>query len=252
MPALTPKQRRFVEEYLLDMCAGKAAIRAGYSKKTANQQGHILLDHPGIKAAIDAAKIKRSEKTETDAAWVLKRLVAEAEADLADLYDESGDLKPIDEWPEIWRQGLVAGVEIDALYEGSGEDRKQVGHVKKIKLSDRLRRLELIGKHVRVNAFQEQVKIAGVDELAERLARVKAIANADRLAPPVTPAALLAPPAMPAATVVPASEAAPAERAEPAAPPPKPAYKPIMPPTPEPVMWPSFGGTANSDYDPLT
>ncbi len=105
-PALTPKQRRFVEEYLLDMCAGKAAMRAGYSARTANQQGHLLLDHPGIMAAIDAAKIKRSEKVGVDAEWVLQRLVEECEADLADLYDDNNNLKPI----EVWPRGLRAAV----------------------------------------------------------------------------------------------------------------------------------------------
>lgn len=104
---------------------------------------------------------------------MLRRLVAEAEADLADLYDGRGDLKPIEEWPEIWRQGLVAGVEIDALYEGAGDDRRQVGFVKKIRLSDRLRRLELIGKHVRVNAFQDQVALSGVE--SKRRSRATAL-----------------------------------------------------------------------------
>jgi phage terminase small subunit len=183
-----------------------------------------------------------------DAEFVLQRLVAEVNADLADLYTDAGDLKPIEDWPSVWRQGLVAGVEVEALSAGSGEDRKQVGHVKKNKLSDWLRRLELIGKHVRVNAFQDQVAVSGVEALAERIDRAKAKALANVQAAPALPA----PPAMPAATVVPASEASPAERNEPVAPPPPKPYRSIMPPAPEPATWPSFGGTARSDYDPLT
>ncbi|MCK1626566.1 terminase small subunit [Bradyrhizobium sp. 160] len=171
--ALTAKQQCFVQEYLLDLNATKAAIRAGYSKRSAQEQGSQMLARQEISDAIDEAKPARSERTEVDADWVLRRLADEVEADLADLYDDNGDLRPIDEWPEIWRQGLVAGVEIDALYEGSGEDRRQVGHLKKIKLSDRLRRLELIGRHVRVNAFQDQVVMSGVEGLADRIARAK-------------------------------------------------------------------------------
>ncbi|MET3359777.1 MULTISPECIES: terminase small subunit [Bradyrhizobium] len=171
--ALTPKQARFVQEYLLDLNATKAAIRAGYSRRSAQEQGSQMLAHPAIMAAIDEAKLKRSERTEVDADWVLRRLADEAEADLAHLYDAKNDLKPIDEWPEIWRQGLVAGVEVEALFEGSGEERRQLGYIKKIKLSDRLRRLELIGKHVRVNAFQDQVAMSGVEGLADRIARAK-------------------------------------------------------------------------------
>ncbi|KGT80458.1 terminase [Bradyrhizobium japonicum] len=171
--ALTAKQQRFVAEYLIDLNSTQAAIRAGYSRENADKQGPRLLAHPEVKFAIDAAKLQRSERTEIDSDWMLRRLVEEAEADLADLYDERGDLKSIDEWPEIWRKGLVAGLEIDALYEGAGEDRRQVGHVRKIKLSDRVRRLELIGKHVRVNAFQDQVSVSGVEGLADRIALAK-------------------------------------------------------------------------------
>ena len=66
--ALTAKQQRFVQEFLIDLNATQAAIRAGYSKGTADKQGPRLLANPDVKAAIDAAKIKRSEKTEIDAA----------------------------------------------------------------------------------------------------------------------------------------------------------------------------------------
>lgn len=178
MPGLTPKQRRFVEEYLLDLNATAAAIRAGYSQKTTNEQGAQLLGKPHVRAAIDAGKIKRSDKLEVDADFVLQRLVAEADADLADLFDDNNDLKPVKDWPKIWRQGLVAGVEIEALFEGVGQGRIHIGYTKKLRLSERIRRLELIGKHVRVNAFQDTVKHTGLDALADRLERAsKRVAN---------------------------------------------------------------------------
>ncbi|MDW9880499.1 terminase small subunit [Sinorhizobium meliloti] len=171
MAELTPKQARFVEEYLIDLNATQAAIRAGYSDKTAQAIGTENLSKPLIKAAIDEALAKRSEETRIDANWVLQRLAAEAEADIADLYTEGGALKPVHEWPKIWRQGLVAGIDVEELYEGYGEERQQTGFVRKIKLSDRVRRLELIGKHVRVNAFQEVVNVKGLDTLADRMER---------------------------------------------------------------------------------
>lgn len=173
MPALTPKQRRFIEEYLLDMNATQAAIRAGFSTRTAKEQGAQLLCKPHVRKAIDASKVKRSDKLDVDAEFVLLRLVEEVNADLADLYTDAGDLKPVDEWPQIWRQGLVAGVEVEALFDGVGKDRVQIGFTKKIRLSDRLRRLELIGKHVGVNAFQDRVVISGVENLADRIFRAK-------------------------------------------------------------------------------
>lgn len=165
---LNDKQRLFVSEYMIDLNATQAAIRAGYSEKTAHSQGPRLLDDVGVKAAIEELRAKRSEKTQIDAEWVLRRLAAEAEADIADLYNEAGGLKPVHEWPLIWRQGLVAGVDIEQI---KGPDGSTAGEVAKIKLSDRVRRLELIGKHVRVNAFQEVVQHKGLEGLADRLAR---------------------------------------------------------------------------------
>lgn len=168
---MTPKQQRFVDEYLIDLNATQAAIRAGYSEKTAQQIGTENLSKPLVRAAIDEAIAKRSQETKIDADWLLKRLAAEAEADVNDLYNDNGDLKPVSEWPKIWRQGLVAGLEIEALFEGFGEDRQQIGLVKKIKLSDRIKRLELIGRHIKVNAFQENIHHTGLDALGDRLER---------------------------------------------------------------------------------
>ena len=159
--ALTPKQQRFVEEYLVDLNATQAAIRAGYSKKTAAVAGHENLRKPKIAAAVSEQQAARSERTEITSDWVLTRLADEADADLADLYDEDMNLKPVHEWPEIWRKGLVAGVDVEELFEGRGEDRERIGTVRKLKLSDRIKRIELIGKHVNVQAFREQVNATG-------------------------------------------------------------------------------------------
>lgn len=167
---LTEKQKRFVDEYLIDLNATQAAIRAGYSEKTANEIGAENLGKPSIREAVDAALQVRAKKTQIDAEWVLRRLAEEAEADVADLYTESGGLKPVHEWPKIWRQGLVSGIEIEQV---KGPDGSVAGEVAKVKLSDRVKRLEMIGKHVRVNAFQEVVQHKGLEGLADRLARAK-------------------------------------------------------------------------------
>lgn len=157
-PKLTPRQQRFCEEYLIDLNATQAAIRAGYSEATAHVQGPRLLDKVAIRKFLEERRAERSEETKIDAAWVLKRLAAEAEADVADLYDDNGDLLPVKEWPLIWRQGLVQGIDVDALYDGAGQDRIQIGQIKKIRLSDRVKRLELIGKHIGVKAFEDTLK----------------------------------------------------------------------------------------------
>ena len=87
MSTLTPKQARFVVEYLRDLNATAAAMRAGYSEKTANRPGPRLLDNPAVAAAIDEAKLKRSAEIGVDNRYVLRSLVERAEADLKDLFD---------------------------------------------------------------------------------------------------------------------------------------------------------------------
>lgn len=158
---LPGKQARFVEEYLIDLNAMAAAKRAGYSERSAKTYGAKLIAKPNVMAAIEAAQAARSERTRINSDWVLNRLADEAEADLADIFDDDMNLKPIHDWPDIWRKGLVAGVDVEELYEGRGEDREHIGRVHKVKLSDRIKRIELIGKHVMVQAFKDQIDASG-------------------------------------------------------------------------------------------
>jgi phage terminase small subunit len=158
---LTPKQQRFVEEYLVDLNATQAAVRAGYSEKTANQQGSRLLANVGVAQAIQSKQAKRLERAGIDAEWVLQRLALEADADLADLYEENGALKPVKEWPLVWRKGLVAGIETQQEFEQTEEGKRPAGVIHKVKLSDRIKRLELIGKHVTVGAFSDRHEHSG-------------------------------------------------------------------------------------------
>mgnify|MGYP000495309096 CR=1 FL=1 len=70
--ALTSKQQRFVDEYLIDLNGAKAAIRAGYSEKTARNIASENLAKPDIAEAVAAAAAMRSERTQIDADWVLR------------------------------------------------------------------------------------------------------------------------------------------------------------------------------------
>lgn len=82
---MTPKQARFVDEYLIDLNATRAAIRAGYSVKTAEVQGSRLLRDAKVQAAISARQAQRSERTEITQDRVLEELWAIATADPNDL-----------------------------------------------------------------------------------------------------------------------------------------------------------------------
>ncbi len=71
---LTPKQQRFVEEYLIDFNGKQAAIRVGYSEKTAEVQASRLLSNAKVSAAVDAGRAKAAERAEISQDWILKNL----------------------------------------------------------------------------------------------------------------------------------------------------------------------------------
>jgi phage terminase small subunit len=159
---LTAKQARFVDEYLVDLNATQAAIRAGYAPKRAYATGHENLKKPEVAAALKERMDKRAERTQVDADWMLIRLAQDATADVADLYDDMGQLRPVHEWPMAWRTGLVAGIDTAQERDGQDEDGKPTFvTVRKVRLADRTKLLELIGKHIDVGAFKDRVEHSG-------------------------------------------------------------------------------------------
>ena len=78
MRELNDKQAAFVREYLVDFNATQAAIRAGYSARTAGSQAHDLLKKPEVQAALKEGQKRLAEATETEAEWVRRRLKEEA------------------------------------------------------------------------------------------------------------------------------------------------------------------------------
>lgn len=104
---MTPKQDAFINEYLIDKNATQAAIRAGYSKKTAYSIGEENLRKPEIALEIEAKLAVFSEKAGLSVELVMSSLARELRFDPADLYDEWGNIKPIHEIPEDARKCLV-------------------------------------------------------------------------------------------------------------------------------------------------
>lgn len=153
---LPQKQRMFCHEYIVDLNATQAAIRAGYAPKRASEMGYKLLNKPNVCAFIDELKQNRIKQLGIDANYVLMRLVEIDKMDAADIFNDDMSLKPILDWPEVWRCYL-SGFDLAEMFEGRGDDREMVGLLKKIKWPDKVRNLELLGKHVAVQAFKEQV-----------------------------------------------------------------------------------------------
>src|SRR5690606_4977902 len=145
--ALTAKQRRFVEEYLIDLNATQAAIRAGYSKKTAGQIGDENLKKPQIAAAVQAAQAERSKRTQITQDRVLQELARIAFFDIRKLYSDDGSMKAPHELDDDAAAAL-SGVDVTEEFQGRGEDREQVGFTKKAKIFDKGTALTLAMRHL--------------------------------------------------------------------------------------------------------
>lgn len=169
--ALTAKRRLFVEEYLRDLNATQAAIRAGYSQRRAQEIGSQLLRVPEVAEAIQTALAERSKRTQIDADYVLRRLTEIDQLDLLDILNDDMSVKPLSQWPKAWRQSL-SGFDVAEMAGAAEKKGSAVGVLKKIKWPDKVRNLELLGKHVNVNAFREQVDVT-LTGLSARMAKAR-------------------------------------------------------------------------------
>ncbi|MGQ6015095.1 terminase small subunit [Serratia sp. IR-2025] len=160
--ALTDKQEMFCREYLVDLNATQAAIRAGYSGKTAQEQSSRLLSNVMVQDRISVLKLERNEQVGVDAAYVLRRLTEIDQMDVLDVLLANGELKPVKDWPKVWRTTL-SGMDVTEMAGDSA------GLLKKIKWPDKVKNLELLGKHIDVQAFKEKVEHSGEISLIDRI-----------------------------------------------------------------------------------
>lgn len=150
MAKLTPKQQLFVDEYLVDLNATQAAIRAGYSVKNAGKIGSELLQKTRIKAAIDKAMAERSRRTGITQDRVLRELAKVAFVNATDVINMDdatlkGDANRED-------TAAIASVKVKTI---PGEEGDIVE--REVKMCDKLKALELIGKHL--GMFTDKVNV---------------------------------------------------------------------------------------------
>ena len=103
---LNPKQALFVAEYLVDGNATQAAIRAGYSAKTAQPASSRLLSHVMVQAAITKGQERQRQRAEQQQDDVCDRMRTLAYADRTQAFDAAGNVKPMSEWPPELRYAL--------------------------------------------------------------------------------------------------------------------------------------------------
>ena len=154
MAKLSNKQKLFCDEYLIDTNVTQAAIRAGYSEKTARSIGQRMLTNVDIEKRLSELKGDRNERVSVNADYVLDRLMQIDQLDVADILDINGDLLPVKEWSKAWRTSVNA-IEVIQMSKG---DMDIETFLKKVKLPDKLKNLELLGKHVDVQAFKDKLE----------------------------------------------------------------------------------------------
>lgn len=137
---LTEKQQRFVDEYLIDLNATQAAIRAGYSVKTANEQGSQNLAKLSIQQAIAEQMAERSKRTGINQDRVVLELAKIALVKMTDIVDSQGRIKS-DASPDD-----LACIESVKYKQSESETGSSVE--REVKISPKLKALELLGKHL--------------------------------------------------------------------------------------------------------
>lgn len=166
--ALTPKQERFVAEYLIDLNATRAAIRAGYSAKTADKIGAQLLGKTGVAAAMRAAMALRATRVEVEADRVLQEIARVAFFDPRRLFDTDGQPLPIHQLDDDTAAG-IAGLET-AIERKRGED-AGVTVIRKYKIADKNSALEKLAKHVGLYAMDNKQKVDALSAILAGMGR---------------------------------------------------------------------------------
>lgn len=137
--ALTEKQKRFADEYLIDLNATQAAIRAGYSVKTANEQGSRLLTNVSVRAYIDIRMAELSRRTGVSQERIIRELARIAFVNAPDVIDM--DEAMIRQDASADDTAVIASVKVKRIPTQEGE-----GVEREIRLADKIKALELLGK----------------------------------------------------------------------------------------------------------
>lgn len=164
MAKLTDKQQRFVDEYLIDLNATQAAIRAGYSAKTADQQGSRMLANVKVKQAVAEKQAQRSKRTGVNQDRVVLELAKVAFAKMTDIVDSNGKIKEDASPDDLACIESIKYKESDNEYGGSVE--------REVKIASKLKALELLGKHLGMWSDKFNVTVEKSEKLDDIIAQL--------------------------------------------------------------------------------
>ncbi|HGZ0570931.1 TPA: terminase small subunit [Escherichia coli] len=181
---LTAMQEAYCQSYIqTPENQTQAAINAGFSPNTAAVKASVMMRDERIQKRIAELMEERNKRMRVSADYVLMRLVEIDQMDVLDILNDDGGMKPIAEWPKVWRTSLsamdIATIKTTqaSLQKENGEadlSVEDVEHIlKKVKWPDKVKNLELIGKHVDVNAFKERLDVNVNVTIADRIAAAR-------------------------------------------------------------------------------
>lgn len=171
---LTAMQEAYCQSYIkTPENQSQAAIDAGFSPNTAAVKASVMMRDERIQKRIAELMEERNKRMRVSADYVLMRLVEIDQMDVIDILDDEGGLKPISQWPKVWRTSISA-VDINRIRMAMKDDEEDIeSTLQKIKWPDKVKNLELIGKHVDVNAFKERLEVSGTVTIADRMAAAR-------------------------------------------------------------------------------
>lgn len=153
------RQDRFCREYVVDFNGTQAAIRAGYSKKTAAEQSSRLLRNVNIQAKIKALTEKVAQKLEISQEKVLAEYAKIAFFDIRSIYNDNNAIKNISEIGDD-AAAAISGIKVLEEFEGSGKERVHIGNTVEIKLNSKISALDSITDML---GYKAPSKIANTD-----------------------------------------------------------------------------------------
>lgn len=157
---LTKLQKGVALNTIKGMAPTESHKKAGGKCKNEKQRKDLaaqILSIPRVKEFIQSINKGVAEEAMVDATYVLNRLVEIDKMDVIDILQDDGSIKPITEWPSVWRRYL-SGIELAEMFEYRDDQKELVGMLKKIKWPDKIKNLELLGKHKAINAFKHVVE----------------------------------------------------------------------------------------------
>ena len=172
---MTEAQKRFCNEYLVDLNATRAykvAYKRCKKDETARVNGSRLLTIANIQNYINKKIEEREKRTEVTQDMVIQELAKIAFLDISKLYDKNGNLKNIQ---DIDKDTVKAISSLETLeeYEGYGENREKVGDTQKVKLLDKTKALELLGRHLGIFNDKINANIEGKLTVEDYLKKVE-------------------------------------------------------------------------------